>query len=295
MISDVHVLHLAGAHSLVGLAQESDDLALVLVALSQIAGAELSSVLHLESLELHAVAPLLKELLVLLASEEGRCGQLETPPWSVVGLQGAPGILDVGVVDDDLVVIGLAEGPGSELVEAVVDDGHVGVRRVGVQRLTLSVVEEELLISILGRNDARGADDARVLGHDGLQALVGCRLIQPDVIHVIVLVAVVDEGLMESLERIVEHGGVHGSIDDGIHAQMKTIEGAEGTVSHMLVLSVLVRSCLGAAETLLGAVLVNAPEVVDAIIDRLLVAVLAEQARGCGKECNVLKLQLENR
>lgn len=49
-----------------------------------------------------------------------------------------------------------------------------------------------------------------------------------------------------------------------------------------------------ALEALLLAVLVDAPQVVDAVGDGLLVAVVAEEVGGHGKESNVLSLQLED-
>ena len=205
MVGDVNVLHLRGLHALLCFAEEIVDLILHLVALGHIADAKLSSMSHLNIIELHTVFELLKELGILLLLEEGRCCKLETPPWCVVLLECTPNISSVGIVDNLLVVIGLAESPGFVFVEAVIDDGTIGIGRVSIERLTLGIVEDKLLISVHHGNDARSANGTTFFGHEWLQTLEVVRLVHLGIVHVVVLVTILSERLMESLEWIVKH------------------------------------------------------------------------------------------
>ena len=74
----------------------------------------------------------------------------------------------VRVINDDLVVDGLAEGPDLILVEPVVHDGYVWVGRVRVERLALGVVEVQLLIGVRDGQHCRCANRATLLGHTWL-------------------------------------------------------------------------------------------------------------------------------
>lgn len=95
----------------------------------------------LESLQTESVLPVALELRELLGLVEVRHGQFGTPERSVasqaVGSQGTV----VRVPQDVLVERRLAKVPNVFLVESVVDNRVVGVRRVVVERLTLNIVK----------------------------------------------------------------------------------------------------------------------------------------------------------
>lgn len=205
MVGDVDVLHLGSFHLLLSFVEERIDLVLHLIALGHVAGANLCSVSHLKLFELNTVAELLKELDILRILEEGRCGKLEAPPRCVVLLECTPRISGVGVIDNLLVVIGLAEGPGAVFIEAVINDGAIGIGRVSIKRLTLGIVKDKLLISVLCGNDGRGANGTTFFGHVRLQTLKVIRLVHLLIVHIVMLVTIFSEGLMESLEWIVKH------------------------------------------------------------------------------------------
>mmetsp|Transcript_43570 Transcript_43570/g.57700 ORF Transcript_43570/g.57700 Transcript_43570/m.57700 type:complete len:253 (-) Transcript_43570:202-960(-) len=249
---------------------------------------------QLESLELETDSVLLQELVEFLWLEESWSGEFLTPPGSVATSKGTPVVLGVRVVDHDLIVVGLAEGPGLLLVETVVDDGHVGIRRVSVERLTLGIVENELLISVDGWDHSGRAHGAALLGHEGLHALEVVGREKLVVIHVAVLMRVVLNALMEASEGVVEHGLVTLASNDGVKGQMHTVVDLEGTILDVLVFHVQVEGVLGATETLLLAVLMDAPQHIDALIDRLLVAVSAEEGRSHSPESNIMQLELEH-
>ena len=52
-----------------------------------------------------------------------------------------------------LIVTSDVEGPNLKLIQAMIDDWHVSVGRVGVQTFTLDIVEEEFHIVIFSRDD----------------------------------------------------------------------------------------------------------------------------------------------
>jgi len=274
--------------------EEFLDLGLHAVALSQVAGDKLGSVAHLESFEVDARRPLGEELGVLRVSVESRGCELLAPPGCGALLERGPRVPREGVVDDGLVVVGLAEGPWLLFVETVIDNGHVGVGRVRVERLTLGVEEDELLISVLGGDDGRGTHSAAFLGHEGLQALEVVVLVELLVVHVVVLVGVVSEGLMETGEGSVQDWLLNLTGNDGHFRQMEAVVDAERAIYSVLLFIVHSVSGYRASHVLGHTVLMDAPEVLDSVADGLLVAVLAENCRSSSEEKDVLKLKLEN-
>ena len=75
---------------------------------------------------------------------------------------------------------------------------------------------------------------------------------------------------------------------------METIVNSEAAVTSVVVLVVDSSLRHRAAESLLLAVLVDAPEVVDAFVDGLLVQVPAQHGGGHREESDVLNPQLEH-
>lgn len=138
-------------------------------------------------------------------------------------MKRAPDATSVWIVNDVLVVDGLMEGPDVVLVVAVVDDGNVGVGRVRVEGLTLGVVEVKLLIGISDRQKCGGTHSASFLGHTGLQTLKVVRFVEPGIIHVVVLVTIVGDILVESDHWVAEHGLDYLSRDDRVERDVQTI------------------------------------------------------------------------
>ena len=159
----------------------------------------------------------------------------------------------------------------------MVDDRDVGIRRVGVERLTLGVVVDKLLISIDCGEERGSAHSAALLGHERLHPLEVVRGIQLGIIHVVHLLRVVLDGLVEAGEGVVEHGPVQSTGDDLINAKVKAVVVLEAAILNVRLIVVKVHLVVGATETLLLPVLVDAPQIVDTFIYGLLVAVLAQQ------------------
>ena len=267
MVRDVDILHLGFNFFLLGLGKEVSDLLLHLVALGHVALTKLLSVLQEQVLELKSRGPLSEELGILLLLEPSGCSELLTPPWRVCLPEGAPHVLDIWIVDDLLIVVGLAEGPDVVLIETVVERGRIRIRRVRVERLTLGVVPNELLISIGGWDDRGGTHSAALFRHEWLQTLRIISVVQLDVIHVVQLHWVVDDRLVETREWVVQADVHPVTLSDGTHAQMETVVNLESSVLHVLILAVDIRSIFGTSEALLLTVLVDAPQVVHTIVD----------------------------
>jgi len=114
--------------------------------------------LHLKHFELKSDAILMEELGVLVVLVESGCRQLDTPPRCIMVLKGGPDLISVLVVDDDLVVVRFTESPRFEFVKTVIYNWDVGIRRVSVERLALSVEPVELLICV-GNGEECGCAD----------------------------------------------------------------------------------------------------------------------------------------
>ena len=216
MVGHVDVLHIAIEHLFVGVNEECVDFILHLVSLSHVSGAELSSMFQLEDLKLKSDTVLVKELGVFVVLVEGGCGQFLSPPWCSVLLEGRPDATatSVWVVDDLLIVIGLTESPWVSLIKTVIDNWGVGIGRVGVHGLTLSVEEEELLIGVSNRDEWSNTHGGSLLGHLRLQTLEVVSFVHLDIIHVVELVTVLSERLVESDEGVVHHWLVDRAIND---------------------------------------------------------------------------------
>ena len=109
------------------------------------------------------------------------------------------------------------------------------------------------------------------------------------------LVSVLNEILVEPDEGVVHHWRVSSAVDDLVHGDVKSIVDMEGPVSCVTgILIVNSVSPVRATETLLRAVLMDAPQVIYSVIDGLLVAVFAEEGRRDREESDILQLQFEN-
>jgi len=206
VVGHIDVCHLKLEHATIGISQKAGNLLLHAVTLSEITRAEFRSVALLESLEVEADGVLLEELSEFLRLVEGRRRELEAPPGSIAFLQGTPGVLSPRIVDHHLVVIALAERPGTGLIEAMVDDWHVGIRRVSIKRFTLSVVVNKLLISVSCWENRGRAHSTALLGHERLHTLEVVGTEQLVIIHVAQLHRVILNALMETREWVVVHG-----------------------------------------------------------------------------------------
>lgn len=118
----------------------------------------------------------------------------------------------------------------------MIDVGHIGIGRVSVHGLTLSVVEEKLLICVHSWDQSRRANSAALLGHQGLHSLEVVSCVQLLIVHVVVLMWVLLNGLVESGEGVVDHWAFTGSSDDGIKAEVNAVVDLESTIACVLTL-----------------------------------------------------------
>ena len=204
VVSDVNIFQISFEHLLISIVQECLNLLFHFITLFHVACAELFSMLNFEHFECEADAVLMQELAPLLLFVESWCTELDTPPRSVVLVDGSPSIPGVRVMDHILVVICLTEGPNVIFVQTMIDKWNVGVRRVRVQILTLSVGRDKLFVSVLHGDEGRGADSATFLWHERLHTLEVVCLEHVDIIKVGVVMRVVLDALVETSEGIVE-------------------------------------------------------------------------------------------
>jgi hypothetical protein len=141
----------------------------------------------------------------------------------VVGFSCVPGVEEVLVLDDALVVASHVEGPDVVLIEAVVYHGDVAIRWVSIDGLALHVVEIELGVVIFRWHNGGLSHGGAILGVEGLQALEVVVLDHAHIIDIIMEVGVLLDRLMEALEGIVEIGGLEDAVSNGVEADLNTV------------------------------------------------------------------------
>lgn len=293
VVSDEDVLHLLGVHLVLSLSKEALHLSLVLVSLELVAEAVLGGLAHEEGLEVDADLPLLDELFDFFGFLPGGDDELGGPPGEVGTSGGVEEVIGVGVLDYILVEDCFLPVPNELFVVTVIDHGQVGVRRVREHRLSLQIVVNVLLISVLVGNEAGGAHNGALLWHERLHTLVIVSPVELLVIRVEELVGV----LLNSLVETGEHVGLvslslvaRGNL---VHSELKTSLEGLGSVTHMLVLSVNVSLVHSGTLAAGNSVLVDAPDVANSVFKTLIIEVPEEQGGRHSPEDYVLCLELE--
>jgi len=174
----------------------------------------------------------------------------------------------------------------------VVNDGHVGVGRVGVNGLTLDVVEKHLQIVILSGDDRGVSNSGALLCIEGLQTLPVIVLSEAYIIDIIMELGILFNALVEALERIVEVGLLSETMDDGIKTHVHSIVDLSRVVLQLIVIySVLLVSAI---EALVDAVHMDSPEVVNALVNLAVIRVLAGDCGSNQPEEHILSLKLKD-
>ena len=112
----------------------------------------------------------------------------------------------------------------------MIDQRNVGVWGVRVERLTLSIIEIQLLICISDWQHRGCANCGSLFGHARLQTFKVISLVQLYIICVSQIVAILCDVLMEPNKRVVVHRIVLLTIDDAFHAHMESIIDMESII-----------------------------------------------------------------
>lgn len=174
----------------------------------------------------------------------------------------------------------------------MVNDGHVRVRRVGVNGLTLDIVEEHLQIVILSGNDRGISNSGAILGIEGLQTLPVIVLSEANIIDIIMELWVLLNALVKALERIVEIGLLSKTADNRIKAHVNSIVDLSRVVLQLIVVHSML--LVGTIEALVDAIHMNSPKVVNALVNLAVIGVLAGYCRSNEPEEHILCLKLED-
>ena len=177
-------------------------------------------------------------------------------------------------------------------LEAVINSNHVGIGWVSVKRLTLDIVEVHILIIVIIRNSRGRSDVVLRLALENLHSLeVGC-LIKISVIVIILEISVIFNVLREASELRVEVGSVLLARSQLLETELETIlDGVVLVLLHALVVAVRLPS---ATESLLLAVLVDAPDLVHAVLLFRLGRHSEVQSRQHSDDTAVDKVHFEN-
>jgi len=300
MVRHEDVLHLVLENLSIGISKELHDLILLAISLREVAHNHFAGMVHFEGLELLPDHELVHELFVGGIVVERWCDEFLSPDGRISHrLLGEEHVVRLGVwvVDQDLVVVVLAETPWCRLVELEIDDGMVRVGRVRVKILALKIVPDQLLIRVSNRGHVGSAHRRALLGHTRLQTLVAVPSVQIEVVQISMVVSVISERLVESDEGVVHHVLKISTVGKLFHGNLNINGVMEGPVSRMVVVDIFRDAIFphSATFSLLDTVLVNAPQVLYFLVDRLVIAHLGQEGGNDGPEGNVLHLQFENR
>ena len=251
-----------------------------------------NGMLCLDHLKTKTSLPVSEHFGVLVILVEGGSGELLSPPGNVALLQGFGEIERDVVLDQILVVTGNSEGPDLLLVETVIDNRVVGIGRVGVEGLSLGVVPDQLLIGVLGWDERGGSDDVLLLWCVHLLSLKVVVLIHLNIISVVQDCTVLFNILVHSHEWVVERSLWADSVDERVKSDADA--GVDLKVLVLSVVSIIICLLSSAAESLGFSVLVDAPEVIDSLVNGLVLAVTSEERCNDSPECDVLDAQLEH-
>ena len=248
---------------------------------------------HLDQLEADTLGPVLVELLQLLLSEEGRGRQLVAPEWLVASLGCLPWVASMLVHNHLLVVARKTESPHVLLVELVINQRHVRVRRVGVDGLTLLVVEVEQGIVIVDGNDGGVALHIFGLGLERLHPLEVVVLVKRVTVNIIVMGRVLVDVGVPAVELVVNEVLKHQAFSDGTALNVETIVDLDGGVLIVLSLRIQASGVKGASESFALTVLVDCPHAVNTLANVLIGSSACEVDWCKEPEEHILGLQLE--
>ena len=291
VISNIHVLKELSLFKFLSLINVSCQLISMLLVLFVVIDTGDDSLLDLEDLETAAGSPLTVEGVELLLLEEGWSEELLTPVRSINVLGCVPRAQKVFIFKNLLVVAGTVEGPNLSLIKAMIDERHVGIRGVSVEGLTLHVVEVQFHIVILSWDHRRISNNCAFFGFEGLQALPIVILHEANIINIVMEIRVLLDALVEPLEGVIKVWLLNYTMYDGIESQLHTVVDLCVIILHLVVVDARLVVC--AIETLVHAVHMDAPQVIDALVDLLVVSKFACKGWGQEPEQHVLQLQLE--
>lgn len=190
---------------------------------------------------------------------EGRGDKLLTPERNVRSSSSSVEVVDIRILNSQLVKSGKSEGPDFVLFESMINRGIVGIGRVSVEGLSLDIVEFEGFIIIIHGDGVRNTYDILALRLVGLQALEVVNLVKGDIIHVFEDVGVLHNVLIEAREGVVQNRASSGSVDELLHAYVKTSIELVVLVLVMLTAIVNASGSVSTSHALVFTVSVNAP------------------------------------
>ena len=248
----------------------------------------LLNMLLLQTFKSEAVNILCHELLVFFLLVEGRRGEFKTPMRSVGLREGSLWIIGPPVVDVDLVVESLVEGPGVLFVKAMVNYGQVGIGRIREKGLSLEVIVNILLVCVRSQNLGGRSNCGSSLGHEHLLTLDVLRLVKLVVGGRLHTIRILLQVFVETHKVVVEEGLVLDAVNDGVHPNRHAVEVGESAVSVVVFhVGSHARLMQGIAHVSSFAILVNSPQIVHALVNRLVVRVAQRKGGGQKPETHI--------
>jgi len=250
------------------------------LSLVSVASLELEHLLELQLLKSKTSLPLFHVLSELFILVEGRGNELLSPERYMRCARSTVNVVYIGVINSHLVEPSQTERPHIVFLQTVVNSGIVGVRGVGVEGLSLDVVELEELIIVVHRDGVGDSDHVLLVRLVRLQTLVVIHLVEGDVIHILEDGGVVHNVIIETGEGVLKDGADTGSVNELLHADVET--GIELVVRVLVMLAAVVNASgsVGASHSGVLTVPVDAPEVVHAAVDLFVVRKSGEDGRG---------------
>lgn len=151
-----------------------------------------------------------------------------------------------------------------------------------------------LLICVRGQNLGGRSNRRSRLGHEHLLTLDTLCLIKLVVGGSLHAISILLQVFVESNEVIIEEGLVLDTVNDGVQSKRHTVEIGERAVS-VVVFNVGAHSRLmhGIAHVSCLAILVNPPQIVNALVNRLVVGIAQGKGGGQKPETHIQRLKFE--
>ena len=121
------------------------------------------------------------------------------------------------------------------LIEAMIDDWCIGIRRICIDTFSLCIIEVKLLIVIFHGNDGSISLCGTLFRVEGLQPLPVVILCEANIIDIIMEIGIFLNALMESLEGIVQIGLFDNTMCDRVESHVHTITNVVVEVLHLVV------------------------------------------------------------
>ena len=234
--------------------------------------------------------PMSAELFYFVSFKPMWLTEFLTPEGSIWGYIIPISWVGPGVRDYMLIEHSMCEWPNVLFVIAMINSGRVGLRRIGIDRFTLDIIEFELLVSVFLRNELSWAYDMFRFGLIFLQSFKGIILISCFVINIRKMGRVVAKTLMPSQKWIIKSHASCNTVKELPDRPSSIVDGLIEVLFHALVEAWWI---ISRAETFIDSVPVHSPHVCNSLFYLIFIGQFGQICWSYQPEEHVVNSQLE--